>query len=505
MAFKLSLVADVAAWLKGTSDVEKSLDQVSDSLNKLADDSESNAKEAADDLKREFTDAFDKVKKESRDAGRKIGDDVKDGTKRATEGVDDFKDEANQSAREAAASFSGEFDDVGDYIQEVLANALGGFGPVGKAAGIAAAIGIGILISNLQTATDEANETRAAVSDLIKEFTTAEGSSALLSYIDSLRDKLLELPEMNVWEKLTNKIPTAKLDELIAKSEQFGISQSDIAKMLLGDQDAHARVLEQVSAKYLELGQNVDAYGKNNSRAMGDLQGFRQELVDQAGILTTAENAAKKYGDSGLGSVIEGTAKATAASDAFSSALTENLSVADEGLKQFVHKGKLNLQEWADELKRRASETKTIQDFSVTIAPKLSPEALENFAKLPTETQAQIANAYKSGDKGDKKTIVQNLEAEAKVTSVRIDPSGAQTEASKTPIEIPTTVATSGLPKDTQAAANVAQSEANKDSNKIEFNTKIDRDELQRQVNRAAASITSPTITIKTRIQKEVP
>ena len=36
---------------------------------------------------------------------------------------------------------------------------------------------------------------------------------------------------------------------------------------------------------------------------------------------------------------------------------------------------------------------KVLEDFTVDVGAKLSPEALQNFQKLPTETQAQIAKA----------------------------------------------------------------------------------------------------------------
>lgn len=79
-------------------------------------------------------------------------------TKGASAGFGEFKDEAGQTAREGAASFTGEFDDVGDVIQETLANGLAGFGPLGAAAGLAAAAGVGIVISKAQELSEETNE-----------------------------------------------------------------------------------------------------------------------------------------------------------------------------------------------------------------------------------------------------------------------------------------------------------------------------------------------------------
>ena len=86
-----------------------------------------------------------------------------------------------------------------------------------------------------------------------------------------------------------------------------------------------------------------------------------------------------------------------------------------------------------------------------------------------------------------------------------MDTSAAQKEADKNPIEVTATVVDSGMPQDVREASKTGQKEADRTENVIEFKTKIDRDELQRQVNRAAASITPPTITVKTKVQKDTP
>jgi hypothetical protein len=75
-----------------------------------------------------------------------------------------MKEEAGQSARETAASFR-EVGDAGDLVQEVLANSLGGFGPIGMAAGIAGAAGFGILTEAINTGTEQSKERVSAMYD----------------------------------------------------------------------------------------------------------------------------------------------------------------------------------------------------------------------------------------------------------------------------------------------------------------------------------------------------
>ncbi len=511
MAFKLALIADVRSVLKGTADVEKSLDGVADSLDDLARDTKQNADQAADQLERKFSDAFDAVKKESRTASRKLGDDIKDGTKEAGEGFDDLKDEANQSAKEAAASFSGEFDDVADYIQEVLAQALSGFGPVGAAAGLAAAAGIGLLVGQLQQAAEDAKDAKDRVLDLADQLAEVKGNPAALRWAEILREKLKEITDTKEWYEFWQDTPKTRLEEWGAAAKQYGIEMADVMKAQAGDAGALARITDELSRQQADLNNryldSADINGNYNEQLRQSaiaVGAFRDKIAAGASEVQQAAQLNKDLDDS-LRGIPTATERAGEASATFTAALNDHLTVADEGLGRFVKKGKLKLNEWTDELARRARETKTVQDFTVNLAPKLSSEALARFAELPTETQLQIAKAFKSGGKKDRKQIVQNLEAEAKVTKVTVNTSSAQAEASKKPIEIPTTVAEAGAVKGAADAADAAQKVANRDSNRIEFRTRIDRDELQRQVNRAAASITPPTITIKTKVSKEVP
>lgn len=509
MAFKITLLSDVRAFLKGTADVEKSLDDVASSLDDLARETKQNADQAGDALAREFSDAFDKVKTESRTAGKRIGDDMHDGTRKAKDGIEEFGDEANSTAREAAASFDGSADSILDAFQEVAANAFAGFGPAGALAGLAAAAGIGLVFSSLEDAAEKASEAKDQVLDFADAINEAGGNPKAVRWAEKLRDTMKEITNNKEWFELWQAAPETRLEEWTKYAKDFGVSMKDTGAYVAGNADAQIRITDQLRQQREELVRQRDASGSYQEVAalnekitaldtyQGQLDGQKQTLVDAAALNQGLSEA--------LSAVDESAADAAEASAQFSDSLTEHLSVADEGLDEFVKKGKLNLAEWTAELKARAAETKMVEDFTVDIAPQLSDEALNNFAKLPTETQAQIAKAFKDGDKGDKKTIVQNLEAEAKVKNVTIDTSGVQAEADKNKIEIPTTVVSAGAVKGAQTAANEAQGVANKSENKIEYKTKLDSSSLQRDVNRAAAGITAPTIWVNVKIKKEVP
>lgn len=511
MAFKLSLVADVRQWLKGTADVEQSLDELADGLDDLAKETKDNADKAADALEREFSDAFDKVKTEGRQASRKMGDDFKDGTREAGEGLNEFKAEANSTAREAAASFSGEFDDVADAIQETLANALAGFGPIGAAAGVAAALGIGLLIGNLQDAAEKAEESKDRVLDLADAIAEAGGDPSAIRWAEQLRDTMKQVVDSKEWFEFWQNSPVDKLTDWSAKARQFGVSMSDVMKAQAGDAEALARVNEALNRTVDEQNEkfrrSTDLNGDQDQSYRQAAEGaarFRDEVGKGAQEVSDAAKWQQEYADA-TKDFSNAQAEAAEASANFSDALTDNLSVADEGLDRFVKEGKLSIKEWTAELNRRASQNTKIKNFTVDVDTKLSAEALANFANLPTETQAQIAKAYRSGNKKQRQRIVQNLELEARTDSVKVDTSGAQANARKNPVEIPTTVVEAGAVKGAQVAADRAQAVANREGNKIEFKTKVNDDGLQAAVNRAAAAIRPPTIWVNVKAKKEVP
>lgn len=104
-------------------------------------------------------DALQDLQRQGEKTGKSLGDDISTGAK---QGMDDVKNEAGQTAREAAASFDGSAESIGDAFQEVAANAFGGFGPAGAAAGLAAAAGIGL-------ATAAFNEAQEAAADAKEE------------------------------------------------------------------------------------------------------------------------------------------------------------------------------------------------------------------------------------------------------------------------------------------------------------------------------------------------
>lgn len=225
------------------------------SIGDYADD----ARDAARNIRR----AFDDISGASRKSAKDIDDDFE----KAGKGLDEFKDEARSSGREAAASFGGGFSDIGDFVQETAANAFGGFGPIGAAAGIAAAAGIGIITNAFSNAKESAEQARAAVSDWIQ------------AYVDGLG----EIKEATIEAKLNEFAQDGgkKLRELGEAARAAGVDVADYQRAQAGDVEAQKRVAEQYKkqvARLAELSGNRDADAGAIARQSLALQQIASDL-----------------------------------------------------------------------------------------------------------------------------------------------------------------------------------------------------------------------------------
>ena len=263
---KIDFISDVSKFIGGTKDIEGALDKVSDSLDDVAKDADKAGKKIGDELsdgakdaqdagekmERKFRDAFDETKKDAKTTGDKVGDDVKRGFKRAEGAADEFKDEAKSTSREAAASFTGDFEDVSDAIQETLANALSGFGPAGAVAGMAAAAGIGILVSVLQSSADKAAEVKEKTIELAGAIREAGGEIKDVDWAGQFEEFANAISDPKSWFEPWQAASKTNAEVIAADAEKLGLNYQDLFQGLAGDSEAAGRALEDINAKIAE-------------------------------------------------------------------------------------------------------------------------------------------------------------------------------------------------------------------------------------------------------------
>lgn len=203
---------------KGAKDAEKALENLEDAVGDTSREGGRDLDKIEDELK--------DVQKESKDTGRKLGNDLDDGFNRAKKGANEFKDEANSTAREAAASFDGSAESIVDAFQEVSANALGGFGPAGAAAGVALAAGIGLGVAGFEALEEERAKLEERARDLATAYIEA-GSTVLTALVTAERTA----------DVLTDEEQSKRAKEL---SKLLGGDLAQAVKIVAGDTDALA-------------------------------------------------------------------------------------------------------------------------------------------------------------------------------------------------------------------------------------------------------------------------
>lgn len=253
--------------------------QAGRSFDDTADDVKATGKATRDfaddarDTARRVARAFDDISDASNKSKKHIGDDL-DESKR---GLQDFKDEAHGSGREAAASFSGGFDDIIGFVQETAANALGGFGPLGAAAGIAAAAGIGVITKVFSDSKERAEELKQNVADVFDALVEGAGKVQEAS-INSKLQEMFGDPD--------------RYKRISTDAREAGVGIELYARALAGD----AKAAKEVSERVRELSAGID--GNNHRTTESEAATLRQanalkRMSGELGISSDTMSAAE--------------------------------------------------------------------------------------------------------------------------------------------------------------------------------------------------------------------
>lgn len=303
---KLDVLANVRDFQRGTDDVADALDDVADSLDDVVRDGE----RSGERLERSFAELATAARRSGDDAG----DGLRKGFKRAEDGVQDFKQEANQSLRETAASVSSVEDGL-DAVQEIAANALGGFGPAGAAAGLVAATGIGLATTALQGNQEAADETKRRFADMYSE--AIEDGRTFLTESQILAESLRIINDPERQGEYNDAVNDAKV---------LNLDINDTIRARAGDEEkialvreAAKRVSEEMNetmrdgvginaAEYAELGNIAAKYDelKNLSDDRKDRAAASLELEKELNGEVAAGNAEAKKAIDERGKALQG-------------------------------------------------------------------------------------------------------------------------------------------------------------------------------------------------------
>lgn len=250
---KLEDVGDTAR------DTERDLERADDTLDRVG--------KTAQDTARDTARAFDKIADASR---RNLRNRLDDDADKAAGSLHEVRDEANDTAREMGASFDGSAESVMDAFQELGANAGVAFGPIGIAAGAAAAVGVGLIRA-------ESEKLKELTSDMVQAMIDAGG----------------QLSEEFINQKLQEMAADGTLLELQDQAARLGLSFEDLARAKAGDAEASERTLEKVAELSTALTDQAAASGAANGEMYAQ-QGALGELARELGSTVKAQHLAKR-------------------------------------------------------------------------------------------------------------------------------------------------------------------------------------------------------------------
>lgn len=306
----ISVASDTRDFSKGVkTGIIEPLEDAAEVLQDLAKEGDQASGKLEDGFKdaarqtEELKDDYKKLGKEINDAGKKgksLGDDVTDGTRKAEAGIEDFKGEANSTAKEVAASFDGSAESIGSGFQEVAANAFAGFGPAGALAGIAAAAGIGFVFSKMEEGAEKTAAFKERVGELTQELIDSgdEAGPSLDYIVDRLKSLASESDEAET-----------SLQDLYDVSKKSGSSFKDLAQVYAGNVDG-LKDLQKEGKDYLkDLEDQADAidtttaagednYGALLKQAEGQEE-YNQYLSEAAKLAEEAAAQEEHYARSG--------------------------------------------------------------------------------------------------------------------------------------------------------------------------------------------------------------
>jgi hypothetical protein len=303
----IQVISDVTDFVTGAKKMGTSLDDFNDDMKDLVRDAKDAGKDLGkglekgttegvkdavkdlDKLEPKFREIADASKRESKQMGDSLGKGVKDGTDKGKEGLDEFKDEANSTAKESAASFDGSFESAMDSVQEILANAFAGFGPMGAVAGLALAAGLGAAISAGQDAADAINEAKERAGDLALELYDVGGKIEDVDIESKIREWGVAIDDNREFWEVWQESATSNIDKAQDAAKKAGVDFKTMFRGLSGyDADDAQKALVQTNREIGKLEDKIkDARKSGNpfagiqdedGMALDSLRGVAKEL-----------------------------------------------------------------------------------------------------------------------------------------------------------------------------------------------------------------------------------
>jgi hypothetical protein len=375
------------AYEGGARKAERAVDGLGDKIGESTREGAKEAESATERLEKSFKELADTAKRETKDLGDPMAISTRKGVDDAKEGLNEFKDEANSTAKESAASFDGSFESIGDVVQEIAANAFAGFGPAGAVAGIAAAAGIGIAIAKMEEGAESTERFKERVGELTGELIEIGTGTVGIDYVvDKLKEMATATDDAEV-----------SLADLKDVADDSGASYTDLARAYAGSGEDLDKLIKKTREQKDALEQSNAA--EQEGLAYRDKVGGADPRIDATQKYIDYLEQAKAARD-------EATenerlyAEANGPALAAKAELIENIDSAYDdaagGAEDFINKesGLFDVQAFIDSMNQRQQALREYQETLATSA--LSPEAKAFISSQGVDSAATFLAGYKT-------------------------------------------------------------------------------------------------------------
>lgn len=396
--FERGIKQGVVKPLDGVEDVLKDVTKAGDKAGEQLEDSMKEAADATEKNEKANKDLAEQVKKVGR-AGKDSGDDFKKGTDRAKDGIDEVGREAESTAKEAAASFDGSAESIGDAFQEVAANAFAGFGPAGVVAGVVAAAGIGAVFSAIEQGATDTEAWKEKVGELSEEFIAAGGvgETSLEYVIEKLKEMATETDE-----------GVDSLADLQKQAESSASGFEKIAQAYAGNTEGLDELIKKEQEHLEQLEEESQAWTDSSDSSYAATV---RKVDDQAKTVAGLKDAKKAAEEAALAEkawVESGGPEMELKADLADGVAEAYDNVRDAALDAATsEEGVLNVDQWAAEVAAHKEQVIKYQENLSLM--KMTPEQWANFMELPESSRMTIAASWASGGEEAKSKIVTTL------------------------------------------------------------------------------------------------
>jgi uncharacterized protein Yka (UPF0111/DUF47 family) len=262
---RLDLTTDTRDIQKGFATVGEALEDVADSL----DDVGVQGDATSDKLTRGFAEAARETKKDARDMAKGVNSSFDKMEKGSADANKKMASSAQSKSREVTASFDGSAESVVSGFQGAAAEMFEGFGPLGVAAGAAAAVGIGLITKEFQESQEEAAALAVATDTMVA------------SMLESGSTYVTEQSKLNALEAFLGDSDARKEAEKFA--DRLGIDLVDFGSAmfgLAGDREAVEARINEYAAEQLETYRTLGVTGTDYLISTQHIRDAQEDALD---------------------------------------------------------------------------------------------------------------------------------------------------------------------------------------------------------------------------------